>query len=160
ARTAKELLVRPYLTRFLREGDENVWRVMVNNDAGKALSGRVELAITDPATGADLAAAFGLKSKSAPFKVGAGRSATVAFALSVPDRVSPVAVTVKGVAGDLSDGERHLVPVLPSRVRVSESRFAYLDAPGKQTLAFAAPKGDKAFTTEQLVVTVDGQLFY
>jgi uncharacterized protein YfaS (alpha-2-macroglobulin family) len=159
-RTAKELLVRPYLSRFLREGDESAWRVMVNNDSGKPLSGNVELSLTDPDTGADLAAEFGVKATSKPFKVATGKSATVTFTLDVPSRVKPIVVTVKGASGGLSDGEKHLIPVLPSLVRVSESKFTFLDKPGKETLAFKAPVGDKSFKTEQFIATVDGQLFY
>ena len=39
-RSVKELMVRPYVPRFLREGDEAELKVVVNNAGAKALSGR------------------------------------------------------------------------------------------------------------------------
>ena len=47
ARTVKELLVRPYLPRFFREGDRAELRVVVNNSGAAALAGTLELAVLD-----------------------------------------------------------------------------------------------------------------
>ncbi len=52
ARTVKDLMVRPYLPRFFREGDTAELRVMVNNAGETSLSGAVSLEIVDPITNA------------------------------------------------------------------------------------------------------------
>jgi uncharacterized protein YfaS (alpha-2-macroglobulin family) len=54
------------------------------------------------------------------------------------------------------------VPVLPGRMQLAQSRFAALRGGDRRTLSFAdMPKtDDPTRVDEQLVVTVDGQLFY
>ena len=61
AASFKELMVRPYLPRFLREADQAALKVVVNNASARELSGRVTLDILDPETNRSLAADFGLK---------------------------------------------------------------------------------------------------
>ena len=48
AQSVKELMVRPYLPRFLREGDRAVLKVVVNNAGEEAFTGALNLAINDP----------------------------------------------------------------------------------------------------------------
>jgi len=81
ALTVKELMVRPYLPRFFREGDRAELRVMVNNAGEASLSGAVSLEIFDPLTNENLAAAFGLPARVPPllFTAKAGGGAAVVF---------------------------------------------------------------------------------
>ena len=57
----KDLMVRPYLPRFLREGDRAEIEVVVNNTGDKPLSGQLELEIFNPETEQSLAADFKLE---------------------------------------------------------------------------------------------------
>jgi hypothetical protein len=74
ARSVKDLMVRPYVPRFLREGDRAVMKVVVNNAGEKELSGQLSLDILDPDTNRSLLADFGLRPSDAvrPFTVKAG----------------------------------------------------------------------------------------
>jgi alpha-2-macroglobulin len=162
-RTARDLLVRPYLPRFLREGDRARLRVVVTN-AGKApLRGEVALDVTDPETGRSLLADFGLDRGAArlPFTAPAGGGTSVVFPLAAPRREGLVAFKVTAVAGGESDGELRPLPVLPSRVHLIQSRFAALRGAGKRELRFPdlERNGDPTRIDERMVVTVDGQLF-
>jgi len=49
-RSVKDLMVRPYLPRFLREGDAAELKVVVNNASDLEMSGKVTLDVIDPAT--------------------------------------------------------------------------------------------------------------
>jgi uncharacterized protein YfaS (alpha-2-macroglobulin family) len=71
-KSVKELMVRPYLPRFLREGDEAVIAVVVNDSGERAMKGSVELDVLDPATQRSLASEFGLASGNRSFEVKAG----------------------------------------------------------------------------------------
>src|SRR5205085_10597357 len=84
------------------------------------------------------------------------------FALVAPRRLGPVAFRVIASAGDVSDGELRPIPVLPSLLHLSQSRFVTLKNRDRKTLTFAdlANSGDPSLVNEQLVVTVDAQLFY
>ncbi len=69
------------------------------------------------------------------------------------------------VSGDLSDGELRPLPVLPGRMHLVQSRFVTLKNRDRKTLRFAdlaaqATKPDPTLRNEQMVVTVDAQLFY
>ncbi len=162
-RTVKDLMVRPYLPRFFREGDRAELRVVVNDAGETDLSGAVSLEITDPATGENLAPAFGLPASvpPRPFTVKPGGGATVVFSLSAPARVGTVAFKVTARAGAFSDGELRPLPVLPGRMHLVQSRFATLKPGITRELTFPdlAKGDDPSRINEQLVVTVDAQLF-
>lgn len=163
-RSVKDLMVRPYVPRFLRESDRAELEVVVNNASEGELRGQVTLDILDPETETSLLAEFGLdpaKARAA-FTAKAGGGTSVTFPLTTPRRVGPVAFKVTAVAGDLSDGELRPLPVLPSRVHLVQSRFAALTGEGSRELRFEdlARNDDPTRIDEQMVVTLDAQLFY
>ncbi|MEP7013237.1 MAG: alpha-2-macroglobulin family protein [Acidobacteriota bacterium] len=170
-RSAKSLMVRPYLPRFLREGDQAEIRAVVNfaGEAGETpLSGEVRLELVDAATQEDRLAAFGLAPTAAvlPFTVEPGGGATVVFPLAVPKAVGEVEFRItarssSGPEGALSDGELRALPILPSRLHLAQSRLAALRGNETRTLEFAdLGVADPTRVSEQLVVTLDAQLFY
>lgn len=165
AATVKDLMVRPYLPRFLREGDRAELKVVVNNAGQTDLEGRLDFELFDPDTDEDLRAAFGLDAADAagvPFAVAAGGGTELVFPIATPARVGPVACRVTARAGDRSDGEQRAIPVLPGRTHLVQSRFASLRDGDRRELRFAdlADDDDPTRIDEQLAVTVDAQLFY
>ena len=161
-RSVKELMVRPYVPRFLREGDQAVLEVVVNNAAERPQQGTLTLDIVDAQTQKSLLADFGVKAASQAFNVAAGRGTNLRFPLTTPTKVGTVAFRVEARAGNLSDGELRPLPVLPGRVHLAQSRFAALKGKASKTLTFEDLRagGDPTRVNEQLVVTVDAQLFY
>jgi alpha-2-macroglobulin len=161
ARSVKDLMVRPYVPRFLREGDEAELKVVVNNASERELEGELALDVIDPVTERSVAAEFALAAGSRTFQVQPGGGTDLVFKLRAPRRVGTVAVKVVARAGDVSDGELRPVPLLPGRVHLAQSRFVALKEGGRRTLSFPdmARTDDPSRIDEQLVVTVDGQLF-
>ncbi|PYQ64936.1 MAG: hypothetical protein DMF53_06495 [Acidobacteria bacterium] len=161
-RTVRDLLVRPYLPRFLREGDQARLKVVITNARQAPMRGEVTLDVTDPETGQSLLADFGLDRGTArrPFTAAAGGGTSVVFPLTAPRRIGPVAFKVTAVAGGESDSELRPLPVLPSRVHLIQSRFAALRGAGRRELRFADLErhDDPTRIDERMVVTVDGQL--
>jgi len=165
SRSVKELLVRPYLPRFLREGDQALLRVVVQNAGEETLSGTLDLDLTDPTTEVSVAADFGLadaERQGLGFSVEPGGSATLTVPVLTPTRVGGVAVRTVAEAGDYSDGELRLLPLLPGRFHLLQSRFAALQDATHRDLVFEdlAADDDSTRIDEQLVVTLDAQLFY
>jgi uncharacterized protein YfaS (alpha-2-macroglobulin family) len=164
AKTVKELMVRPYLPRYLREGDRAELRVAVNNASNRELRGEVRLDLTAADDGASWLTAFGVSPAAArqPFVAPAGGSATVLFPLDTPRQVGLGALRVEAVAEDLSDGEVRPLSVLPSRLHLAQSRFAMLKGDERREVVFddLLRADDPSLVSEQMVVTVDGQLFY
>ncbi len=162
-RSVKELMVRPYVPRFFREGDQAIVRVVVNNASERDLTGTLKLDLIDPETDASVAGEFGVKAKlDQPFTVKAGGGTSLSFPMTVPKKVRTVAFRVTAVSGDVSDGELRPLPVLPSRVHLAQSRFVTLRNQDRKSLDFPDLRADDDPTriNEQLVVTVDAQLFY
>ena len=163
-RTVKDLMVRPYLPRFLREADKAHLEVVVNNAGEVPLSGDLLFDIIDPDTETSVADQFGLSAaqRTVKFSAEAGKSDRARFSITAPSKLIPVAFKVTATAGELSDGELRPLPVLPGRVHLAQSRFTTLKGPIKKTLHFAdlAKDDDATRIDEQLVVTLDAQLFY
>ncbi|MEM9555791.1 MAG: alpha-2-macroglobulin family protein [Acidobacteriota bacterium] len=177
--SVKELLVRPNLPRFLREGDRAVLRVRVDNSGEAPLEGTVRLTLESPDDAeidVDLNELFGLPAEGAVQEVriepGAGSVVEVPLtaprgALTVTGGLVAIKVTAVAQGGDqvLSDGELRPLPILPSRLHLVQSRFAALADDEREILRFdqlaaqASPNADPTLETEQLVVTLDGQLF-
>ena len=161
-RSVKDLIVRPYLPRFLREADDVKLKVVVQNASKQALSGNLTFEIFDPVTQASLAQEFAVQQPSLPFSVTAEGSTNLTLALKAPRRVGEVAVRVIGRAGDLSDGEQRPLPLLPSRLHLVQSKFATLRGDGSQRslqLPDLTANADPTAQSEQLVVTIEAQLF-
>ncbi len=164
-RSVKDLLVRPYLPRFLREGDRALIRVLINNAGEVALAGTFDLDVVDPQSEQSLLADFGLDLaavSAVPFRVEPGGGAELEFELSAPLRVGEVAVRAVARSGDLSDGELRPLPLLPGRLHLAQSRFAALEGEERRELRFADladAAADPSLIHDQLVVTLDAQLF-
>ena len=163
ALSARDLLVRPYLPRFLREGDQAELKVVVNNATQEEVRGEVVLDVLDPETDASLLAEFGLAPGSArlPFTAAANGGTSVTFPLTAPRRVGTVAFKVTATAGTLSDGELRPLPLLPARIQLAQSRSAMLQGRDRRVLRFEdlERKNDPTRIDEQMVVTLDAQLF-
>jgi alpha-2-macroglobulin len=163
AHSVKELMVRPYLPRFLREGDEAELSVQVNNAGDAPLSGKVKLEISDAASGANVDALFlgtGAETEREFRGVPARGSASVLYRLKAPTRVHGYAVKVTATSGSHSDGELRALPVLPSRLHLAQSRFVTLRNAETKLLTFDDLRGaDPTRINEAMTVTVDAQLF-
>jgi len=165
ARTVKDLMVRPYLPRFLREGDDALLKVVVNNASDAEMAGSLTFDIIDPDTEKSLLGEFGLRAADVtdrPFTVKAGGGTSLTFPVKAPNRVGTVAFRISAMSGDFSDGELRPIPVLPGRFHLAQSRFVTLKDREKRVMTFDDMKrsDDPSLIHDQLVVTVDAQMFY
>jgi uncharacterized protein YfaS (alpha-2-macroglobulin family) len=165
AQSVKELVVRPYLPRFLREGDQAEIKVVVNNASEHELTGTLNFDIIDVATNQSVLSQFGLSKSDAsdkPFTVAKGGGTNLTFPIKTPVNVGRVAFKVTATSGDFSDGELRLIPILPGRIHLTQSRFVTLNDPSQRVMRFddLASNDDPTRINEQMVVTLDAQLFY
>jgi alpha-2-macroglobulin len=164
ARSVKDLMTRPYLPRFLREGDLASLKVVVNNASDHDFKGQLTLDVIDPESGKSVLDSFGLNPEQArlPFSVVAGGGANLSFQIKTPAKVGTVAFKVVAAADDQSDGELRPIPILPGRMHLSQSRFVTLKNSNRRTMTFEDLKrsDDPTRINEQMVVTLDAQLFY
>jgi len=119
--TQKDLMVMPNAPRFLREGDKIILSTKISNVSAKDLTGKVLLQLFDPYTEQPIDAKFKLQSATQIFETKAGRSTSVSWSLEVPYELSAVKYKIVAQAGDFSDGEENVLPILTNRMLVTES---------------------------------------
>lgn len=135
--TQKELMVLPNVPRFVREGDAIGLTARVNNLTGSALNATVSLELFDPNTNelydaqtlTTLGAAAGAKNWVKEQAIPAESGATVRFDLTIPEGFSErgaIGYRVIARAGDFSDGEENVIPVLTDRTLITVSHPFYL----------------------------------
>lgn len=122
-KTQKDLMVTPNLPRFFRQGDVMTVAAKVSNLSEKSLNGKARIEIVDALTLQPLNLSFGFKENVQTFSVAAQQSSVVSFNINVPQaRYEPVLVRIVAEAGDFSDGEEHLIPVVTNRMLVTETQ--------------------------------------
>lgn len=119
--TQKELMVVPNAPRFFREGDEIVFSGKVSNLTEETLNGNATLQLFDALSMQPLDAQLGNNNAEVSFSAAAGQSAPLRWALKIPDGIQAVTYRIVASAGDFSDGEENMLPVLTNRMLVIES---------------------------------------
>ncbi len=155
--TQKELMVQPNAPRFLREGDRIGFPVKVVNLTKAMLQGEVTLQLIDTETGRSVDDLFRNSKPSSTFSIAASQSETVLFSLEIPKGFNKM-VTWRAVAkaGNLSDGEENMLPVLPNRMLVTESMPVSIKGNGTKHFRFEKLIGSsKSATLTHQSVTVE-----
>ncbi|WNW02956.1 MG2 domain-containing protein [Tenacibaculum sp. HL-MS23] len=118
--TQKELMVIPNAPRFLREGDKITLSAKISNLSNKNLQGISQLILTDAITGKEINLLENA-TKNQSFKVDTNGNTNVSWNLAIPNTVQGVQYKIIAKAGDFSDGEQNVLPVLSNRMLVTET---------------------------------------
>jgi len=119
--TQKELMILSNAPRFMREGDVLQFSAKLSNLSEKDLSGSAVLQLIDPATDKIIDQLFANTDSGKDFTVKQGQSTELNWRLEVPFGISTVKYKIMAKAGNFSDGEEMIVPVLSNRMLVTES---------------------------------------
>lgn len=127
--TSKELMVSPNMPRFLRMGDSTILQAAVSNLSDKQQSGNVRLELFIPVSGEVIF------NQAIPFSVATGQRTTVSFSIKVPRTIDLVGYRISAATETFSDGEQHLLPVLPDNVMVTETLPFYSTISGNHSFS-------------------------
>ncbi|MCM4159262.1 hypothetical protein FHG64_17390 [Antarcticibacterium flavum] len=119
--TQKELSVTPNPPRFLREGDSIVFKSKISNLSDETLGGTAILQLFNALTMEPIDLELGNTESSRNFTITASNSAAVSWNLTVPKGIPAVTYRILAKAGNFSDGEENVLPVLSNRMLVTES---------------------------------------
>lgn len=120
--TARKLMmVQPQLPRFLRVGDNATLVATVQNLSDEAIKGTLYLELSDSTLNTVV-----LK-KNMTFEIPANSSKALSFSYQVKDLGPSIVCKFYAKAGDFTDGEQHLLPLLSDKVWLTESRAVYLN---------------------------------
>ncbi len=153
--SSKELMVQPNPPRFLREGDTLYFTAKVVNVSDKFQKGRVQLSFKDLITEKPMDKFLGLSSNVQAFKIDAHTSEAFSWKITVPKGMNPLSYTVVAKSKKHSDGEAGAIPVLSSRIFLTESFPLYVRGPQTKRFTFDRLKEmDKSKTLEPYKFTL------
>ncbi len=153
--TKKDLMVQPNPPRFMREGDELEFTAKVVNVSDKVQKGKVQLKFRDLINEKAMNKKLGIKKSTFSFSIPAGESKGFSWKVKVPVGMKPLIYKVVAASKDHSDGEEGTLPVLTSRVFVTESFPLWVRGPEKRKFEFKKLKENlKSSTLEPFRFTV------
>lgn len=145
--TQKDLMVFPNPPRFFREGDTLAFQIKLSNLTNQLQSGNTQLKIVDAISNQDVSAKWGITNSSKPFSVTAGGSTPLSWMLNVPKNwITPVKYQVSASAGNVTDGEESMIPVVTNRILITETLPLPMKAKETKTFVFKSMM-DKSSTT-------------
>jgi len=153
--TAKDLMVQPNPPRFLREGDTVEFTVKVSNQTDKPLRGNVQLTFNQALDSQPADQLLGNAKPEQDFDIPAKESRSCAWRIHVPDGCGFLTYKAVGAAANVSDGEEGYLPVLSSRILVTESLPLPIRGPATKQFEFTKllKSGDsKTLQNQSLVV--------
>ncbi len=165
--TQKELMITPNAPRFLREGDEIVISTKIANLTDKVLSGIAKLVLVDAVTGKSISKKLLLASplngaiagregtNEAPFEVDSLGNTQVSWRLKIPTEIQAVQYTITAKAGDFSDGEQNMLPVLTNRMLVTETLPMWVRSNQTKTFILDKLKESKSTTLKHHKLTLE-----
>lgn len=134
--TQKDLMVVPNAPRFFREGDKMTFSTKISSLTENTLHGQARLEFFDALTMKPVTL---LKEKSEKeFSVPGKQSTSVSWSIEIPEGLQAVLYRVVAKAGNFSDGEEMVLPVVTNRMLVTES--LPLNVRGGETKTFRFEK--------------------
>lgn len=153
--TQKQLMVFPNPPRFFRTGDTIDFQIKVSNVSPDVLSGTSKLILLDAFTNEDISAQWKLSSSEKSIQVKKDGSTPQAWTLQVPmNWTRPVKYQVYAKAGQFTDGEEALLPVVTNRVLITETFPLPIKANETRTFVFKSMQDahSNTLTNHQYVV--------
>ena len=154
--TQKQLMVQPNMPRLLREGDRITLSARVSNLTDKPLTGQATLQLIDPETQAPVDGLFSNAFPAQYFTAEARQTTAVAFDVVVPARYTkPLLYRIMARAGNNSDGEENIIPVLSDRMLVTESLPLLMLGGGTMTFSFDRLLSNRSTTLSHHSLTTE-----
>ena len=146
--TQKELMVRPNSPRFLREGDKIEFAATVHNLGKAAQNGIASLQLSDAISGASLDEELANRIRSKRFEIGPNGSTKLSWVLEIPEGIQALQYKIVAKAGNFSDGEQNVLPVLSNRMLVTETLPIWVGSGQSKTFTLDKLKHNASTTLE------------
>lgn len=169
--TQKELMVIPNASRFLREGDKITISSKIANLTEKNLTGTATLELIDVVTGRNVSNKLLIASphkgempqaergrslsNEHPFTVDSLGNTQVSWSLKIPDNIQALQYKIVAKAGDFSDGEQNVLPVLTNRMLVTETLPMWVGSNRTKTFVLEKLKDNTSTTLKHHRLTLE-----
>lgn len=153
--TQKELMVTPNFPRFFREKDSIVITAKVANVTKDAKTGIAVLQLFDATTMQTVDAKMANTNTIKNFNIPAFGNTTVSWKIYIPEGLQGVQYKVLAKAGNFSDGEENILPVLTNNMLVTESILIWVRENSKKEYTFENLKNNTSNTLRNHQFTLE-----
>ncbi|MFV8355287.1 carboxypeptidase-like regulatory domain-containing protein [Flavobacterium sp. XS1P32] len=153
--TQKELMITPNFPRFFREKDSIVITAKVANITNEDKTGIAVLQLFDATTMQPIDAKMENASSVKNFKIAPFGNTTVSWKIYIPVGLQGVQYKVLAKAGNYSDGEENILPVLTNSMLVTESIPIWVREHSKKEYIFENLKNNSSTTLRNHQFTLE-----
>lgn len=147
--SSKPLMVAPNIPRFVRQGDDVSVSAVVQNHSDQPDSGELLFELFNPYNDSVLV------SRRSSFSLDAQATEARDFTFTVSEEYPVLGIRIRAEGRTHSDGEQHLVAVLPSRSMVTQTLPFGLTGKGSKTVTMNALKNNRSETLENYRLTLE-----
>lgn len=133
--TSKPFMVSTNLPRFIRVGDHVVLQATLQNLSSDSQQGEVYLELFIPSTEEII------NKQTTSFHILARENETVSFSFTVPQNMDLLGCRMVATSQRYSDGEQHVLPVIPDATLVTQTLPIFASRQGAETFSISVPKG-------------------
>lgn len=151
--TQKELMVTPNMPRFVRQGDRTNISTKISNLSENAISGDVRIEFFDPAT--DKLINLKIANQKQTFSVEKDASVSANWTFDIPENIELIGCRIIAQNQTFSDGEQHVLAVLPNRMLVTESMPLDVTTAGTNTFTFDKLYNNSSSTIDNYKLTLE-----
>lgn len=143
--SSKDFTISPLIPRFLRSSDDATLKATIHNLTQASQDGQATLELFIPSTDSVV------QKITRTFNVDAKQSMTVEFSFPVPSYIGAIGCRITAANKNLSDGEQHLIAVVPDEVLLTQTQPIYSAKAGSETFTLknsSTTKKDYRLTLE------------
>lgn len=119
--TQKDLMIFPNAPRFVREKDQLILNVKVSNLSQKQLQGIANIELIDAVNQKNITDLLISEKAQKHFSVESNGNVEVSWRLNIPESLELLQYKVTAKAGQYTDAEQNVIPVLSNRMLVTET---------------------------------------
>ncbi|PQJ79239.1 MG2 domain-containing protein [Polaribacter porphyrae] len=153
--TQKELMIVPNAPRFLREKDTITLSAKITNLTNNPLSGFAKLILTDAISGKEINQELQNSNSNKNFTVDKDGNTNVSWNLSISKNIQAVQYKIVAKAGDFSDGEQNVLPVLSNRMLVTETLPMWVGSNRTKTFTLNKLQNNTSSTLQNHKLTLE-----
>lgn len=152
-KTRKELMVIPNMPRFVREGDKTNITAKISNLSENAIDGKVYIEFFDPIS--DKILDLNVINKEQNYTIAKEASTSANWTFEIPDGFDLLGCRIVAESGSFSDGEQHVISVLPNRVLITETLPFEAVKAGENTFVYEKFKNNKSRSVRNYRLTFE-----
>ncbi|PJJ10850.1 TonB-dependent SusC/RagA subfamily outer membrane receptor [Flavobacterium sp. 1] len=153
--TQKELMITPNFPRFFREKDTIVISAKISNMTNGAKTGIAILLLFDATTMQPIDAKMLNAKNIKNFTIASFGNTTASWTITIPEGLQGVQYKILAKAGNFSDGEENILPVLTNNMLVTESIPIWVRENSKKEYMFDNLKNNNSTTLKNHQFTLE-----